>query len=872
MEMSKGLQAILTKYFRKATGKKVVMEKDKGEPMSDADARRAVARLTDRQRAALDEPTLAALADMMADATKHPRRGDPDEEADRLKTFEWFRARKSPDLERSWVTLAVTYDLIGRRGDIDWLYVSKNDSYYWLLRNLAQAIGKRTLKLTSEQVGVALESSRDQTFDGKESFDYAVIEPMLKALHKNRAGITLSSPDAELLARVRDKVQADGYGASSRRDVAVMNEMLGQVDRALLWTGEPWAAAAAAALEKHPANKRAALSALLKHGGEAGTGRPSKAWADECARLVAAAGADVALPWIEACAAAFIADPRERLEAMFNSLDDLRGRFQNNTGYIAGLMHTARALSPERAAGMLGRVAEHVVKFSHGARVQTWPVASAAVRALEAMPGDRGLAELNRLELSVRWPKLRKFAGEALDAALVARGGTRADVEELAAPDLGFADGRATVASGKLSAALEIRSGDRPAFSWTFNGAPITRLTKAIKDAHPETIAAAQALAKDAERAIAGQRRRLDLLFRRPTRWPLADWRQRYLAHGLIGPLARRLIWIVGDVPVLPVGDRLVDVNGKPVKPAKSADVALWHPALRNADEVLAWRRRLESASVTQPFKQAHREVYLLTPAERKTRTYSNRFAGHVVRNHATVATSQSRKWTMGMYGGKAPPTVDLPHFGLTAVWRVDPAGETHDHMGFPLYLTTDRVTFRRADSDEPIPLADVPPLAFSEVMRDVDLFVGVASIGNDPTWQDGGPGGAFRAYWRNYSFGELSATAQTRKAVLESLLPRLTKLKDQWSLADRFLVIRGGLRTYKIHLGSGNILMEPNDQYLCIVPGRGGMSGETVGAGGVFLPFEGDSMMSIILSKAFLLAEDAKIKDSTITSQISRR
>ena len=32
----------------------------------------------------------------------------------------------------------------------------------------------------------------------------------------------------------------------------------------------------------------------------------------------------------------------------------------------------------------------------------------------------------------------------------------------------------------------------------------------------------------------------------------------------------------------------------------------------------------------------------------------------------------------------------------------------------------------------------------------------------------------------------------------------------------------KGDLRTYKIHLGSGNILMSPNDQYLCIVPGRG--------------------------------------------------
>jgi hypothetical protein len=61
---------------------------------------------------------------------------------------------------------------------------------------------------------------------------------------------------------------------------------------------------------------------------------------------------------------------------------------------------------------------------------------------------------------------------------------------------------------------------------------------------------------------------------------------------------------------------------------------------------------------------------------------------------------------------------------------------------------------------------------------------------------------------------------------------------------------------------------MEPNDQYLCIVADRAGSrtSNETV-----FLPFEGDSTLSVILSKAFMLAQDTKIKDPTITSQIKQ-
>ena len=55
---------------------------------------------------------------------------------------------------------------------------------------------------------------------------------------------------------------------------------------------------------------------------------------------------------------------------------------------------------------------------------------------------------------------------------------------------------------------------------------------------------------------------------------------------------------------------------------------------------------------------------------------------------------------------------------------------------------------------------------------------------------------------------------------------------------------------------------MEPNDAYLCVVP-RG--SGDQV-----FLPFEEDGgMLSIILSKAFLLAADSTITDPSITRQI---
>ncbi|WP_049643935.1 DUF7737 domain-containing protein [Candidatus Rhodobacter oscarellae] len=67
------------------------------------------------------------------------------------------------------------------------------------------------------------------------------------------------------------------------------------------------------------------------------------------------------------------------------------------------------------------------------------------------------------------------------------------------------------------------------------------------------------------------------------------------------------------------------------------------------------------------------------------------------------------------------------------------------------------------------------------------------------------------------------------------------------------------------IHLGSSNILMAPCDRYLCIMPGA------VSKASAVAQPFDGDNRLSMILSKALILAEDDQIKASDIVSQLKR-
>ena len=401
--------------------------------------------------------------------------------------------------------------------------------------------------------------------------------------------------------------------------------------------------------------------------------------------------------------------------------------------------------------------------------------------------------------------------------------------------------------------------------------------------------------AKDIQKLLPAQRERIDNLFLLEKSWPRSVWEERYFNHPLVGTLARRLIWVfsseVGSVSAMWTDDGFVDAAGVVVEIPSDAAVSLWHPIGRPIGDVMAWRSCLQERQIQQPFKQAYREVYLLTDAERLTSVYSNRYAAHIVKQHQYHALCANRGWRNTLrllVDDDYPPTSRwLEKWGIRAEFWVEGIGDDYGvdttESGSFLYLATDQVRFYKLDSeqvrahaggggygyyhqsaDEPIPVSEIPELVFSEIMRDIDLFVGVSSVAHDPNWSDGGPEGAHYDYWHRHSFGELSETAQTRYAVLEHLLPKL-KIADCCSLQDKFLVVKGHLRTYKIHLGSGNILMEPNDQYLCIVVGQG-----KAGPGSkVFLPFEGDRMMAVILSKAFMLAADDKITDTTILAQL---
>ena len=177
------------------------------------------------------------------------------------------------------------------------------------------------------------------------------------------------------------------------------------------------------------------------------------------------------------------------------------------------------------------------------------------------------------------------------------------------------------------------------------------------------------------------------------------------------------------------------------------------------------------------------------------------------MRQHQFKALCDQRGWRYEYLGDwdqtASAASINLPGWDLRAEFWTEHCGGEFAPSGVALHVATDQVRFCKPDEEE-VSLTEVPAMVFSEIMRDVDLFVAVSSVGNDPNWADGGTD-RYGDYWREFSFGNLGASAKTRKDVLERLLPKL-KIAAQCSFDDKFLIVRGNLRTYKIHLGSGNI------------------------------------------------------------------
>ena len=609
------------------------------------------------------------------------------------------------------------------------------------------------------------------------------------------------------------------------------------------------------------------LLALAEAGGEAA--KPTKTWLKQAQQEIARGN-------------------RERAGAL---LLEIIGDYEpgakielENRNTLRALMWLAAMASSDAAIRLLEAYAVKCLTWV-GYDYLSLVLGNAAIHAFTLMPGTEGVGSLTRLKRRLSRPGEIKTVEKAIAALGEARGMTPGEIEEVGLPDYGFGpEGWREIIVGSARARLVITESSALETIWSgADGQPLSGPPAAVKEAFAEGLAALKAEVKEIGETLKSQRMRLESLYLEERTWSLDVWRRRYLEEPLMRALSRRLIWSLGTgghwTAAIAMDGGLYDVAGKRLDADRgSLNVRLWHPMQSDPANVIAWRRKLAELGVTQPFKQAHREIYVLTNAEAETATYSNRFAGHFVEQAKFRALCHARNWACPAFGVWAPSRLQacrrLAALGMQVDLDIEPLDPVHawghyderminERHGMSEHVLTGQMRFLR--NGEVIPLVNVSPVVFSEMMRDADLFVGVSSIANDPTWAERTGAERLGDYWHSTAAGPLTETGKSRREALKDLLPGLA-IASRCRLEDRYLVVEGDLATYKIHLGSANIIMAPSNQYLCIIA-----DGIQKRASAVRLPFEGDMTLSLILSKAFLLANDKAIKDPSIVSQILR-
>ncbi|HSK67444.1 MAG TPA: DUF4132 domain-containing protein, partial [Anaerolineales bacterium] len=676
----------------------------------------------------------------------------------------------------------------------------------WKMRQVFFHMLKRKLPFTEQDVSALLSWSAEQA--SQPVYIYlSGIPQMIKVAGDFLKNNPLSNELHQTMGRLVRSIEAQPVSVEHRRWILRLKELMEDDEVNLpIQNGDVWADAALSELRTLDAKTQTAWAELLLNCLRTTGSSPSGKWlkgAEKHLEIIGTKNLFNSLThWF-----ALVDKPRE---AAAHQYDHRLTFIAVNVDILKGLAWLCSKTDDPEVARALSALAISAYKKIPGVGPRAAKVGNACFWALGNMPGSEGVAQLSILKLRIKTNTAQKQIASALETAAGRLGMTAGEIEEMSVPAYGLDEvGLRRDDFDEFLSEIRVDGSDMEQAWFRKDGKRLASVPKAIKEGYPEEFKEISQAIKDIRKMLPAQRDRLDNLFLMQKRWTFASWQARYLNHPLVGTIARRLIWKFSreDTATTAIwfDGQLVSRDNRPIEWLDdSTSVELWHPIHAGPEVVLEWRQWLMEYEVRQPFKQAYREVYLLTDAERNTHVYSNRYAAHILRQHQFNSLCAARGWKNVlrlMVDDLFPPAMKfLPQWGLRAEYWVEGIGDQYrvdtNETGTFLYLTTDQVRFYRVDAlenqahangggyvarrwlgrgdAEPLPLDEIPPLVFSEIMRDVDMFVGVASVGNDPNWLDGGGEVRYQDYWHSYSFGELTESSRTRKQVLETLVPRL--------------------------------------------------------------------------------------------------
>ena len=308
--------------------------------------------------------------------------------------------------------------------------------------------------------------------------------------------------------------------------------------------------------------------------------------------------------------------------------------------------------------------------------------------------------------------------------------------------------------------------------------------------------------------------------------------------HPVVFPMLSRLVCIAGDVTGFPDGVGLTDWQGTPHIIGEDESVILAHPYhLYTMNVWQNYQHYLFDHSVVQPFKQVFRELYVPTDEEKDT-DHSLRYSGNQLIPQKASAVLRTRHWVADVEAG-----LQKVYYKENLIAELYALADWFSPSDIEA-PTLEWVAFTDRRTGNLVKLGDIPPVIFSEVMRDVDLAVSVAHAGAvDPETSH--------------------STMRMREDLLDCLLPMVGLSNVR--MDKNHVYVTGALADYSIHLGSG-VVHQLGGAMIPVLPVHSQHRGK------VFLPFaDEDPKTAEIISKVLLFAEDKRIGDPSILSSIRR-
>lgn len=448
-----------------------------------------------------------------------------------------------------------------------------------------------------------------------------------------------------------------------------------------------------------PVESRAAWRALLLHLDEIAGAEPTKKWMTQLRVLVAQVPSDELVA---------------QVPVWLELIDLAACHFSRSL--TKGLVWVTVCLDADRVAPVLGALAERANRKIAGVGQMSRNVVNACLRVLGRLDSELAVSQLTRLKGVIEYRDANHQLDQAFESAATRRELSVDELEERVVPDVGGL----TAPIGAWTPTITFEDG-APRLSWVRDdGKRVQRVPAELQREHPDEVAARKTKFSEFEDVLETQSSRLERLFWSQRSIPLADFRAHTLGHPIVLLLARALVWNVGDRAALWFDDTFIDVTGSVFEPPASASVQLWHPALASADELTAWRARLETLGLTQPFAQIDRPVFTLDERE-LSGGVTRRWEGRRLRQQRLQVACRQFQWVSARLERGQTDAIagTYESFDLRVVLELAADGGETTASGAATWLRTGALRFECSRG-----LETLPKVVLSEVLREVDTIV----------------------------------------------------------------------------------------------------------------------------------------------------